>query len=198
MRLLGGQTSPYVRVVRMMLIQKNLQDRVSFEVVATRTPDSPVHAYNATGKIPTLVVDDNTAIGEARLICQYLDTLHDAPPFMPVDLAPKALEREGFITGFLDGVAVFIREVRRPDGEFSEDIIEQEKARAHRCLNVFENDIALLGNGDDYLSCAALVAIWRLSYSIPIFSWRERYPAVTSWFDRCCEMDSFQRTAPQA
>ena len=196
MRLLGGPISPYVRIVRMMIVQKGLQDRVSVDMVATRVPDSPVHAFNATGKIPTLIVDDQTAIGEARLICEYLDTQHSASPFLSPDRSPARLAYEGLIAGFLDGIAVYIREVRRPSEEQSPGIIEQEEARAHRCLERFEADPTMLRAPDDYTSCVMLIAVWRLSYSVPSFAWTSRYPQVHAWYQRACQDESFKATGP--
>ena len=68
-------------------------------VVATRRPDSPVLAHNPTGEVPTLVTADGTVLSESRLICGYLDTLHDGPPVVPVRPSPAALSLEGIVTG---------------------------------------------------------------------------------------------------
>ena len=140
MILLAGPISPYVRIVRMQIEHCALQEHVEVQNVATRVPDSPVHKHNPTGKIPTLVVDDTHAIGEARLICEYLDGFHAGAPFAPTTRTLAERSFEGTVTGFLDGMAVWIREARRPTNEQAPSIIEQEHARALRCIQFLSND----------------------------------------------------------
>ena len=126
MRLLGTGTSPYARIVRMQILSRGLAERISVEPIATRVESSPLHAFNPTGKIPTLVLDDGTAISEARLICTYLDTLHNDTPFVHTVDTPQDRAIEGIAVGCLDGVAVWVREVRRPENERSPSILQQE------------------------------------------------------------------------
>ena len=163
----------------------------------TRVPDSPVHAHNPTGKIPTLVVDDNIAIGETRLICEYLDSLHDGRQFAPVERSLAERAFEGFAVGFTDGVAVWIREVRRPGDEQSPGIVLQETNRAVRCLTYLEQHPELLGDPENYAQCCLLVAVWRICLSVPWFEWRADYPHVAHWYDKATQVQAWLQTRPE-
>ncbi|MEM7405337.1 MAG: glutathione S-transferase family protein [Pseudomonadota bacterium] len=197
MILLGGQTSPYVRVVRLQIELCKLHDQVTLEMVPTRVPDSPVHKHNPTGKIPTLVVDDDHAIAEARLICEYLDKFHDGPKFAPVERSLAESAFEGKAIGFIDGVAVYIREARRPVDEQSPGIIEQEQARARRCMAWMTAEMDTLSAPLDYARSCIAVALWRLRYSLPDFDWAAEFPAVHTWLEQVEAMPEFPRTAPE-
>jgi len=37
--------------------------------------------YNPLGKIPALILDDGTVLYESKVICEYLDSLHDGKKF---------------------------------------------------------------------------------------------------------------------
>lgn len=183
-RLLSGPVSPYVRVVRTQIAVCGLAEQIEIEFVATRTPGSPVHEFNPTGKIPTLVLDDGTALSETRLICEYLDTLHDGPAFAPVLRTLTQRSFEGVVTGFLDGVAVWIREARRAPTEQSPGILGQEQARAHRCMAFFEAHPELLTAPTNYVMSCLMIGLWRLRYSIGEFDWPSMYPLLAKWFQQ--------------
>lgn len=52
MKLYITETSPYARMVRMMIIEKRLQARVEIIVTRTRMANNPYHAINPSGRVP--------------------------------------------------------------------------------------------------------------------------------------------------
>ena len=52
MKLYITETSPYARMVRMMIIEKRLQARVEVIVTRTRMTNNPYHAINPSGRVP--------------------------------------------------------------------------------------------------------------------------------------------------
>jgi glutathione S-transferase len=59
-------------------------------------PDKPILkpeflAAHPHRRVPLLVLDDGTEIGEAMAICRYFETLHPDPPLMGTDAKDKAL-----------------------------------------------------------------------------------------------------------
>lgn len=53
MKLYITETSPYARMVRMMIIEKRLQARVEVIVSRIRMANNPYHAINASGRVPS-------------------------------------------------------------------------------------------------------------------------------------------------
>ena len=73
MKLIGSDTSPYVRKVRVVLAEKKIDYRYEREDVWS--PTSTITEANPLGKVPTLVTDDGGAIFDSRVIVEYLDTV---------------------------------------------------------------------------------------------------------------------------
>lgn len=197
MRLFVTLTSPYVRVVRMALAELGMTDRVQILPVRTRVPDCEVHAFNPTGKVPTLVTDDGYVLAECRLICQYLDALHTEDPIVDHDPAEADRQLEGVITGFLDGIAVWLREQHRPANERSPGILAQEHARVERCLAWLEARPQIADERADYPRLclfAALDALGRL----PCEGWQQRAPSLARWYTRFAQRASALQTRPPA
>ena len=98
MKLYITNTSPYARMVRVMIIEKGLGARVEIIVTKTRMANNPYHAINPSGRVPYLQRDDGVGLEESRLICAYLDHLEGKTAFeLPVGDAawePRRLEAD--------------------------------------------------------------------------------------------------------
>ena len=196
MKLYVTPTSPYVRVVRMAIEELRMSAQVEVIAVKTRTPECEVNAFVPTGKVPVLESDDGHYFAESRLICQYLDALHTDDPI--VDHDPLEVDRafEGVTSGFLDGVSVWVRELRRAQAEQSPGIIEQERARAERCIAWLEAGIAAVGERMDYPRLCLGAALFTLDERIELQGWRERAPQLAHWYEKFTQRPSFQATQP--
>ncbi len=200
MKLYVTLTSPYARMVRVLIIEKGLEDRVAVEPVVTRTQDTPLLAINPSGRVPTLVDDDGVMFEESALICAYLDSLDGAPVLTPpAGWAARILAARA--RSMLDGVAVWSREVRRPEDERSPRIIAHESARAHRLAGVFD-EIVASGALDGPLDMAQLTLGCTLhgrgEWRPPGFAWRGDNPRLAAWIDAFGVRDSMQQTLPPA
>lgn len=140
MKLYITPTSPYARLVRIVVREKGLEDRVAEIPVTTRTADTPYYAINPSGRVPCLALPDGRLMEDSALICDYLDELDGAPAFA----RPTGPDRWSFAMAeararsLLDGLAVLIRERHRPGDEQSPTVIAHELARARRLLPVWE------------------------------------------------------------
>lgn len=143
MRLYYTKTSPYARVVRMLVIEKGLSDRVEAIEAKTRTPGSPYYQLNPSGRVPFLDTGTGLALEDSLLIAQYLDTLGGEPRLtLPLAHQNWAYGRlETYTRSFVDGLAVHIREMRRPETERSPTILQHEKDRALRLADFWEREI---------------------------------------------------------
>ncbi|MFT5448040.1 MAG: glutathione S-transferase [Gammaproteobacteria bacterium] len=198
MKLYVSRTSPYARVVRMAIEELRLSAQVEIIVVRTRVPECEVNAFVPTGKVPVLETDDGHYFAESRLICQYLDALHTDDPI--VDHDPLEADRafEGVVTGFLDGVSVWIRELGRAQVERSPGIVEQERARAERCVDWLEQHLDAIGERIDYPRLCLAAALVTLDERVEENAWRQRAPGLVEWFGAFSSRPSFQATRPQA
>lgn len=105
MTLYHSTSSPNSRRVRILLVEKNLQiPLVAVDLGAGEQHGEAYRAINPRRVVPTLVLDDGTAIGEVPVISRYLDDVHPEPPLFGVSAKDKALvamwdrrvEQEGF------------------------------------------------------------------------------------------------------
>ena len=83
MKLLGGTISPYTRKVRVVLAEKKID--CDFEIVDVNPVDNPVNPHNPLGKVPTLVLDDGTALYDSRVIVEFLDSVSPISRLIPDD-----------------------------------------------------------------------------------------------------------------
>jgi len=106
MKLYQSNASPNSRRVRMFLAEKNIAVSVVPVDLASLAQFSDAYkAINARSQVPTLVLDDGTAIAEVPAIWRYLEEVFPDPPLLgktPVDKALVTLwERRMELDGFL-------------------------------------------------------------------------------------------------
>ena len=73
MNLIGSHTSPYVRKVRIVLAEKKID--YDFLINSPWLEGSGVPNLNPLGKIPVLILDDDTPLFDSRVIVQYIDSV---------------------------------------------------------------------------------------------------------------------------
>ena len=69
MKLIGSYTSPYVRKVRIVLAEKKIE--YDFVLDSPWLADTKVGNVNPLGKIPVLVLDDETSLFDSRVIVRW-------------------------------------------------------------------------------------------------------------------------------
>src|SRR4030067_526582 len=114
MKLLGTNTSPYVRKVRLVLLEKNI--RHDYLVDPPREPGSQVARVNPLGRVPALTLEDETCVYDSPVIAEYADTLTDTPILIPrADaLARMCVKRwEALADGIMDSAVVVRTESMR-------------------------------------------------------------------------------------
>jgi len=199
MQLYITPRSPYARIVRVVVLEKSLSERVEVIVAKTRTTDSPYYQINPSGRVPYLVSDDGVGLEDSGLICSYLDHLGGQPEFdIPRgELGFEARRLEALVRSTLDGLAVLGREKWRPVNEQSPKIVLHETDRANRLLNLWEQQIDHpLFHGQ--LNMLQIVFGCTLGFAdlIPAFSWRTSHPKLNSWFESISKRPSFSETKP--
>ena len=141
MKLYVTYGSPYARLGRILVIEKALEGRVEIIEAKTRAPGSPYYQINPSGRVPYLVDDTGLGMEDSQLICAYLDGLDGEPRFHKVSHASDwtYLRFEFAARSMCDGIAVWGREMARPENERSPTTLAHEAARAQRMADFFED-----------------------------------------------------------
>ena len=201
MKLYITPGSPYARMARVVVQEKNLEDRVEIVQAKTRTENSPYYDINPSGRVPFLLLDDGRNFEESSLICRYLDSFENNPT---LDSAPDAPEwelprLESMARSMLDGISLWSREYTYRPAEIRSDFfIGHETARAIRMLDAFEREIdnpVLTGP----LNMAQVTLACTLHGRDKLadgFEWRGERPKLAAWIDRIGERPSFASTKP--
>ena len=83
---------PNPHVVRIFIAEKGIdlpETRVNMRQGEHKSPEH--RARNSLGQLPTLVLDDGTAISETVSICRYLESQHPTPPLFGKTAVEEAL-----------------------------------------------------------------------------------------------------------
>lgn len=200
MKLYCTPGSPYARMARIVVIEKGLESRVEVIFAKTRAAGSPYYQINPSGRVPYLVRDDGVGLEESALICAYLDQLDGKPAFaLPAGEAGwEARRLEGLARSLMDGLAVWLRELYRPENERSPGVIRHEMDRAARLLGYWEREIA-----HPYMSGALNMAQLTLACALglearmPALDWRSGHARLVDWYAPLAARPSFLATAPK-
>jgi glutathione S-transferase len=195
-------TSPYGRLARILRLEKGLEDRIKFEVVATRGVDNPYYAINPSGRVPSLILDDGTCLEDSTLVCWYLDNL-DGTPTLHGSTGLDGLEHrrlEASARSMLDGVSLWSREfLYREEAIRSQTTIDHERGRALRMADMFENEMenpVLTGPLNMAQITLACLFAARLNNSPDGFTWQDSRPKLSAWVERISAFRSVTDTTP--
>ncbi|MCA3376654.1 MAG: glutathione S-transferase N-terminal domain-containing protein, partial [Roseomonas sp.] len=81
MKLAYSPNSPYVRKCVVLAIQRGIDKQMELWTIGTTDP--ALLKVNPLSKVPTLVLDDGTALYDSPVICEYLDSVGDGPKMFP-------------------------------------------------------------------------------------------------------------------
>jgi glutathione S-transferase len=199
MNLFVTYTSPFSRLARIIVAEKKLEDRVEIVEARTRTADSPYYRINPSGRVPYLVYDVGVGMEDSQLICAYLDSL-DGEPWLhrterTADLAYRRLEATA--RSMCDGIAVWVREMRRPENERSPTILAHEAARAQRLADFFEVTVKdPLLQGPPTMAHLILVVGLEDSQKRGPGDLTQDRPQLADWLRRVADRPSIRATAP--
>jgi glutathione S-transferase len=201
MKLYITPGSPYARMARIVVIEKGLESRVEVIPAQTRRTDSPYYKINPSGRVPYLIRDDGVGLEESAVICAYLDHLDGKPVFdLPAGgHAWEARRLEALARSMLDGLAVWGREITRPQNEQSPTVIRHEADRSKRMADLWEREIDHpLMRGALNLAQITLACALGFEARIPDLQWRPGHPKLCDWFGHIAARPSIAATAPPA
>jgi glutathione S-transferase len=199
MKLYVTYGSPYARLARIIVIEQALEDRVEIIQAKTRTPGSPYYQINPSGRVPYLVDDTGVGMEDSQLICAYLDGLDGKPRFHSAAHASDwaYLRLEFAARSMCDGIAVWGREMARPESERSPTTLAHEVARAQRMADYFEDRVTdPLMQGRPVMAHLILAVAVEMARKRGLGDLTASRRQLASWMRPISNIPSMQRTAP--
>src|SRR5262245_47795459 len=141
MKLLFSPASPYTRKVRVVLAEKKID--CELDPADVNPVDNPVNPHNPLGKVPTLVLDDGTALYDSRVIVEFLDGKSPISRLIPEDLRDRIAVRrwEALADGVLDAGLLVRYESLRDKKERSKAWVDKQLARMKRGMAQMAADL---------------------------------------------------------
>ena len=203
MRLLASLASPYTRKVRIVLAEKRID--FDLEVVDVSAVDNPVNEHNPLGKVPTLLLDDGTALYDSRVIVEFLDHAWPGSRLIPEGNRERVAVRrwEALADGVTDAGLLVRYESLRPRGEQSAAWVAKQMAKLRRGLARLDADLGSEDwcHGDRYsLADIALgCCLGWLDFRNPGgLDCRADHPNLMRHYGNLMERPEFAETAPTA
>jgi glutathione S-transferase len=192
MKLLASPASPYTRKVRVVLAEKKID--FDMELVDVAPAVNPVNPYNPLGKIPTLALDDGTALYDSRVIVEFLDHASPLNRLIPADFRDRMQVRrwEALADGVVDA-GILVR------GGFQ---LDKQVARMHRGMARLEAELGATNwcHGERYslADIAVGCCVGWLGFRKPgDVDWPSEYPALARHYQKLLERPAFADTAPR-
>jgi glutathione S-transferase len=201
MQLHYSVASPFVRKVMAVAIETGLDDRLepTTRMMTPIKPDPDLVRDNPLGKIPCLVADDGAVLYDSRVICEYLDSLHDRPKMFPAAGPARwtALRRQAEGDGIMDaGVLARYETFVRPQEHRWSEWIEGQKQKFHRALDALEAEAETFGDTVDIGTIAIGCALGYLDFRYADEGWRATRSRLEAWFEGFAARPSMARTVP--
>ena len=200
MKLLGSDGSPYVRKALVAIAEKGIA--CEFVAASPRDPASGVSAANPLSKIPTLLLDDGTAIYDSSVIAEYADGIGSGPKLIPDTFAERIAVRrwEALGNGLLDATVNVMHDRRLPAAQQrGEEYVTRQMEKIEAGLAFIDRTVA----GTDFVhgekfSLGDVVCGTALGYldrMLPDFDWRGRYANVKRYGAKLAARPAFATTA---
>jgi glutathione S-transferase len=203
MKLIGSTTSPYVRKVRIVMIEKKLDYAfVTEDVWAAQTT---IGEANPLGKVPCLILEGGDALFDSSVIVEYLDTLSPVGRLIPAVGRERAEVKtwETLADGILDAAILARLEATwggRSEAQRCPAWIDRQLGKLRAALKAMS-----LGLGEKsfctgvHLSLADIAvgcALGYLDFRFPQIDWRGDYPNLVKLQDKLMQRASFADTQP--
>lgn len=181
--------SPYARKIRVAAELLGLAERIEIVAASTADPNDSLRRQNPLGKIPTLLLEDGSALYDSRVIAEYLDHLGGGR-LIPADPSRRfeVLRLQALGDGVNDSALLIRYETatRRPDLR-DQDAIDLQQGKIDRALATLES--APPSGPVDLGQIAVACALGYLDLRFE-GAWRARYPKLVGW------LDAFEKLVP--
>lgn len=198
MKLYWSPRSPFVRKVLVAVHELSLSDRIGIIPATVRMEETnpAMLAVNPLGKIPTLVLDDGTAIFDSFAIIDFLDEQAGHKLIPPSGEARRrVLRQHALANGLMDLLVLWRNERDKPVEQHSAGWIANFEAKTRRTLEALDAGTAeLAASPPDLGQISTAVVLSYLDFRFGHLDWREGRPALAAWHAGFSERPSMQAT----
>jgi glutathione S-transferase len=203
MKLYWSSASPYARKVVITAIETGLDKKLQTvaTAVAPNKPNADLAPQNPLMKVPTLVTDGGEILFDSRVICEYLDSLHDGRKLFPPTGGERwrALRLQSLADGITDaGILCRYETGIRPAEKQWDGWIEGQRLKAIQGLDAIENDGDLLSGAVNIGHIALGCSIGWMEFRNTHGDIRQGRPKLFRWYDEFLKRPSMQATLPKA
>ncbi len=200
MKLIGSYTSPYVRKVRAVLAEKKMD--YEFVTDSPWLPESGVPNHNPLGKIPVLLLDDDTPLFDSRVIVEYIDSVTPNNKLFPSPNRERIEVKrwEALADGICDAAATAFLEAKRPKKEQSAAWIARQLEKVTRSLEFMSSQLGdksfCTGTHFSAADIAIGAALGYLEFRFADINWKETYPNLDKLYAKLMLRPSLADTVP--
>ncbi|MBP6710448.1 MAG: glutathione S-transferase [Propionivibrio sp.] len=201
MKLIGSLTSPFVRKVRIVLAEKKIE--YDFELDSPWTPESNVPNINPLGKIPVLVLDEDTVLFDSRVISEYLDNVAPNNKLMPAPNRERTEVKrwEALADGICDAAALIFLEKKRPVERQDPEWIARQESKLIRGLDYMAEQLGehtwCMGTHFSMADIATGCALGYLAFRFPEIDWNIKHSNLARLYDKLMQRQAFADTVPK-
>lgn len=202
MQLIYATASPFARKVRVLAAEAGISSQIELvnTAVLPVTLNEQVNALNPLGKIPVLLTDGGEVLFDSRVICEYLDSLHDQTRLIPSEPAARwpTLRLAALADGLMDA-AILVRYERavRPTERQWDDWAEGQMSKIHRTLAALESSAVELCKPLSIAHIAVACALGYLDFRFRDMAWRSGHPELAKFQESFAARESMQATIPR-
>ena len=201
MKLIGSLTSPYVRKVRIVFLEKKVD--VDLELENVWAADTKISQNNPLGKIPCLILDDGEAIYDSRVIAEYVDTLSPVGKLIPAGSRERATVKtwESLADGIDDaGILARLELTLRPPEQQSSEWVDRQTGKMNTALAQMSHQLGenlwCHGNQMTLADIAVGCALGYLLFRFPNIAWQAQYLNLDNLYQKLMQRPSFAETMP--
>jgi glutathione S-transferase len=198
MKLIGSPASPFVRKVRVLLIEKGHGD-VEVEMHDPWSNSPELLALNPLSRVPALVLSNGVVFYDSKMIVDYIESTMPGPRFIPESGAARwyVLQAQAHADNLLDIGIRSLLERRRPAEKQIKDKIMRDELAVARGITSMGKIIKGLDTRLNLGHISLAVALGWVDFRLPHIKWREKQPSLSAWYQDMRLRPSMQSTAPE-
>ena len=202
MKLVISLTSPFARKTRIAMMDKKIDCETLVDIPWDAHTEVP--KYNPLGKIPVLILDDESTLYDSRVIVEYFDAMSPVARLIPENGRPRLIVKrwEALADGISDAAATIFLERKRPAERQDESWIARQQGKIDRGLAVLSEELGdkpwCTGETYNLADIAVGCTLGYLDLRFPEINWRKRHANLAVLGEKLAQRPSFSETIPPA